>query len=157
MLKKAKRFTIKSGTGRSSISTLNAVDRAMIDASIGELNLIEVSSVLPENIERDEELGSEVGEFSPAVISKATGVDTQLAAGVAWGFREDDRGGYVMEMSRESTEIDLDPFEEELKDRLVGMGEARDVKLHKIGSVSEKMVVGEDEFGCVMTVLVFSR
>jgi len=155
MFKKPKRFTVVTGKGRSSISSLNAVDKAMIDASIGELNLIKVSSVLPEGIEKKDEIHAEVGELVPAVLSESTGEDEEIAAGVAWGFRKDKKGGYVMEMSSSSESIDLGEFENELENRLNDMGDSRDVDLVEVGSRCEKMVVGEDESGCVIAGLVF--
>ncbi len=155
MFERAKRFTVTKGHGRSSVSRLNAFDKAMIDASIGELNIIEVSSVLPEGIVKTDEIDCERGDFIPAVMSKAIGTDGELVAGLAWGFREDDKGGYVMEGSNKGEDIDIKIFEVELKRKLSRMGEARDCELIDIGVVSEKMSVEEDEFGCVLSGLVY--
>ncbi|MFP4000769.1 MAG: pyruvoyl-dependent arginine decarboxylase [Thermoplasmata archaeon] len=157
ILNKAEKYTVKSGTGRSSISSLNAFDRAMVDASIGEFNLIEVSSVLPVGIEKVDEISNEVGDFVPSVLAKATGRDSELAAGIAWGFRDDDKGGYVMEHSIVSERIDMDVFEQELRERLFDMGKARGIELCDVDSVCEKILVGKDEFGCALTGLVFTK
>jgi len=155
MFEKATRFTVKIGKATSSQSTLNAIDKAMHEASIGDLNLIKVSSILPEDIEQVEKISSIRGEFRPTVLSKATGSGKKLAAGLAWGFREDDQGGYVIEHSSEEEELDMDEFEEELIERLTEMGEVRGVKLKDVNLVYDELEVEEDKFGCVIAGLVY--
>jgi len=137
------------------MSTLNAVDRAMREASIGDLNLIEVSSILPEDLERVEHISGERGDFRPAVLSKATGSGLRLAAGLAWGFREDDKGGYVIEHTAEKESLDIDDFKEELRGKLKEMGETRGTELKDADLVYDELEVGEDEFGCVIAGLVY--
>jgi len=155
MFGKATKFTVKTGKATSSQSILNAIDRAMLDASMGDLNLIEVSSILPKDIEKVEEISGRIGDFRPAVLSKATGSDVQLAAGVAWGFREDDKGGYVIEHFAEEEKLAMDDFKEELREKLKEMGEARGVKLKDVNMVYDNLDVREEEFGCVIAGLVY--
>jgi len=155
MFEKATRFTVKTGKATSSMSTLNAVDRAMYEASIGELNLIEVSSILPKDIEKVDEISAERGDFKPAVLSKATGSGVRLAAGLAWGFREDAKGGYVIEHIAEEERLDIGDFKEELRSRLKEMGESRGIELKDIDMVYDELDVDEDEFGCVIAGLVY--
>ncbi|MFW6064350.1 MAG: pyruvoyl-dependent arginine decarboxylase [Candidatus Natronoplasma sp.] len=155
MFEKAKRFTVKTGKATSSQSTLNAVDRAMHEASIGELNLIEVSSILPKDIEKVEEISARRGDFRPAVLSKATGSNVRLAAGLAWGFREDHKGGYVIEHIAEEESLDIDDFKEELRSRLKEMGESREVNVKDVDLVYDELEVDEEEFGCVIAGLVY--
>jgi len=155
MFGKATKFTVKTGKATSSQSLLNAVDRAMLDASMGDLNLIEVSSILPKDIEKVKNISAKRGDFRPAVLSKATGSDMRLAAGLAWGFREDDQGGYVIEHSAEKEKLDMDDFKEDLREKLKEMGEARGVNLKDVDLVCDQLEVGEDEFGCVIAGLVY--
>ncbi len=152
---KPTRFAVRTATGRSSTSILNAFDRAMLDASVGEFNLIKVSSILPTGIYRTEEISGYRGEFVPAVISKAAGSDTQLTAGLAWGFREDGRGGYVMEHSVDGEKIKNEDFEHDLEEKLIKMAEYREVELEDINLEYSGMAVGKDEYGCVISVLVY--
>jgi len=155
MFGKATKFTVKTGKATSTKSILNAIDRALLDASIGDLNLIEVSSILPKDVEKVDEISGRRGDFRPAVLSKATGSDVRLAAGLAWGFREDDQGGYVIEHSADDKKLDMDDFKEELREKLKEMGEARGVKLKDVDLVCDQLEVGEDEFGCVIAGLVY--
>jgi len=155
MFEKATKFTVKIGKATSSQSTLNAIDKAMHKASIGDLNLIKVSSILPKDIEQVEKISARRGEFRPTVLSKATGSGKKLAAGLAWGFREDDLGGYVIEHFAEKEEIDIDDFEEELLEKLREMGKTRGTELKDVDLVYDELDVGEEEFGCVIAGLVY--
>ncbi len=155
MFEKATKFTVKTGKATSSQSTLNAVDKAMCKASMGDLNLIEVSSILPEDIERVKGISTQRGDLRPAVLSKATGSGKRLTAGLAWGFREDGSGGYVIEHFAEKEELDINAFKEELRDRLREMGEVRGTELKEIDLVYEELDVDEEEFGCVISGLVY--
>ncbi|MBS3781250.1 MAG: hypothetical protein KGY66_06820 [Candidatus Thermoplasmatota archaeon] len=155
MFEKATRFTVKTGKATSSLSVINAVDKAMLEASMGDLNLIEVSSILPKGIKKVEDVSADMGDFRPAVLSKAAGSCHKLAAGLAWGFREDDLGGYVVEHIVEKEEIDIDGFKQELRDRLNEMAEARGTELKDVNMVHDELNVGEEEFGCVIAGLVY--
>jgi len=155
MLEKTTKFTVKTGKATSSLSVLNAIDRAMLDAEIGDLNIIEVSSVLPKDIEKVEKISGKTGDFRHAVLSKATGSDKRLIAGLAWGFREDDQGGYVIEHFAEEEKFDMDDFKEELRGKLKEMGEARGVTLKDVNMVYDNLDVREEEFGCVIAGLVY--
>ena len=155
MFEKATRFTVKTGKATSSVSTLNAVDKAMHNASIGDLNLVKVSSILPKNIEKVEDISAKKGDFRPVVLSKATGSGNRLVAGLAWCFGEDGQGGYVMEHFSEREDIDIDVFKRELQEKLREMGKVRGVKLKKIEFVYDELEVSEEEFGCVLAGLVY--
>ena len=42
-----KKFFVSSGCAVSKVSDLNAFDKALLEAGIGELNIVSVSSILP--------------------------------------------------------------------------------------------------------------
>ncbi|MEF8874077.1 MAG: pyruvoyl-dependent arginine decarboxylase [Candidatus Thermoplasmatota archaeon] len=149
------RFAVKTANARSTTSILNAVDKAMLNASVGELNLIKVSSILPKGISRVDELSGNKGEFIPAVISRAAGSSQELMAGLAWGFREGGGGGYVVEHSVKGREIQKEDFQHTLEKKLREMAEARDSILDDVKLEYSGMEVSEDEYGCVMSVLVY--
>lgn len=134
---------------------MNAVDEAMLNASVGEFNLVKVSSILPKNIDWSEEISEEHGDFLPAVISRATGTNEELASGIAWGFEKRGSGGFVMEHSVKGEDIDKERFLDELKEKLRGMAEARGTSLESINMRYCTMEVGKDEYGCTMSVLVY--
>ncbi len=154
MFKEATRFAVDTGKGKSNISELNAIDKAMIDAQIGNINVIEVSSILPKGIERVDDISERMGSFLPAVMSKCTGSSKELAAGLSWGL-ENDGSGYVIEHSKKDDYIDMDLFQDELKERLHGMSKVRDKELEKIESISKKIDVPKDEYGAVVAALVY--
>ncbi len=149
------RFAVKTGTGSSETSFLNAVDKAMIEASVGEYNLIEVSSVLPVGIKRVDDFSEHRGAFLPAVISKKMGSGKELSAGLAWGFRKDGKGGYVMEMVKEGSQIQEEEFQKEISKRVREMGEIRDVSLVEVETAYDDIKVESDEYGCAIAVLVY--
>lgn len=154
MYGKPSRFTVKTGKAKSSVSILNAVDKAMIDASIGDFNIIEVSSVLPEDIERVDHIESNKGEFKPAVMSKVTGSGKEMIAGLGWGIASTG-GGYIIEHYKSGDNLKTEQFNKEIKEKLQEMADCRDIKFKKSNFVYEDIEVNEDDYGCVMAVLVF--
>lgn len=155
MLENPTKFVIRSGTGISKVSMINAVDKAMIDAGVGDVNMIKISSVLPKHIEEVKEIPEKIGAFRPCVISKATGKNTRLAAGISYGFREDDKGGYVMEHNVNSVNLELEKFIDDMKEKLEQMGEDRGISLKDIEYKYSNIEVGKDEYGCAIAVLVY--
>lgn len=155
MLENPTKFVVRSGVGVSKTSIINAVDKAMIDAGVGDVNMIKISSVLPEDIEKTKEIPEDIGAFRPCVISKATGENTRLAAGISYGFREDDKGGYVMEHNVNSVNLELEKFIEEMKEKLEQMGEDRGISLKDVEYEYSNIEVGKDGYGCAIAVLVY--
>lgn len=99
MLPTPKKYTLVAGTGRGA-SRLNAFDQALLEAGIGNLNLIKVSSILPPGAEWVEHLEIPPGSLTPvaygALISDEEG--ETIAAAVAVGVSENDYG-LIMEFS----------------------------------------------------------
>lgn len=149
------RFAVRSGVGVSKTSIINAVDKAMLDAGIGDINMIKISSVLPSDIKKVDDIPDKIGAFRPCVISKATGKNTRLAAGISYGFREDDEGGYVMEHNVNSVNLELDRFIAEMREKLEQMGEDRGISLKNVEYEYSNVEVGKDEYGCAIAVLVY--
>jgi arginine decarboxylase len=67
-----KKYALVSGTGEADTS-LAAFDAALIDAGIGDRNLVELSSILPPNAEEDDLPELPPGSIVPAVVAKAVG------------------------------------------------------------------------------------
>ncbi len=149
---KATRFYVSSGTGISSISPMNAFDAALLDAGAGDINLIKVSSVLPAGIEEVSEIPHKVGSFLPSVLSVSQGQGEKLAAGLAYGLRDDDTGGYVAEYTAKG---EIGMVQEILLDRLKAMGEDRGTGLHGIKTVHSVIDVEPGAFGCSLAILVY--
>jgi len=155
MIGNSTKFALVKGKGVSKISRMNALDKAMLDAGIGDINMIKVSSVLPSEIDRVEEVPDIVGAFRPCVIAKAVGKGKNLAAGLAYGFRDDNKGGYVAENSQVSKDLDFNKFGDRLRKKIKKMGEDRDIELDGIVTESIELKLNEDEFGCALVVLVY--
>lgn len=155
MIGNSTKFALVKGKGKSDISEMNALDNAMLDASIGDINMIKVSSVLPPGIKRVEGVPDSIGAFRPCVIAKAVGKGKSLAAGLTYGFRQDREGGYVAEHSIADDDIDLNKFNDKLKAKINTMGEDRNIKLMNIGSETIKIDLKDEEYGCALVVLVY--
>lgn len=153
MLFNAKYFYVSTGVGSSQLSRINAFDRALLDAGLGDVNLIPVSSVLPAGIKRVYTLDLKIGTFIPCVLSIAYGEDTVLTSGIAFGFKEGNEGGYVVEHSLISP--DQDDFELKLKERLKQIGDDRSLELHDIETLSTSLEVESGSYGCAIAILVY--
>ncbi|MGM0510287.1 MAG: pyruvoyl-dependent arginine decarboxylase [Thermoplasmatota archaeon] len=155
MIGNSTKFALVKGKGVSKISKMNALDKAMLSAGIGDINMIKVSSVLPPEIERVEDFPDDIGAFRPCVIAKAVGKGKDLGAGLAYGFRKDKKGGYVAENSQVTENFDMNKFESRLMKKITKMGEDRDIELDGFVTETIELKVKEDEFGCALVVLVY--
>ncbi|MFO8109311.1 MAG: pyruvoyl-dependent arginine decarboxylase [Thermoplasmata archaeon] len=155
MIPEAKRYVVCKGSGTSSVSQINAFDEALVDAGVGDLNLIKVSSVLPPDIVETREIPKGIGTFHPCVIARAEGFKTGLKAGLCYGFREDGSGGYVVEHAVTTDDITADEFNEVLHQRLMSIGELRGVKLVDVKSEISERSIKDEVYGCAVVVLVY--
>lgn len=69
MLKVPTSFSLVKGTGEG-ITTLNAFDRALLEAGIGDFNLIKVSSIIPPEARKVNLPSIPKGALVPTVYSK---------------------------------------------------------------------------------------
>lgn len=99
MLPTPKKVKLAAGGGEGAAG-LTAFDKALLDAGIGNLNLIRVSSILPPNCEYEEDFPVPPGSLTPtaygALICDEPG--RQIAAAIGVGFSEDDYG-VIMEFA----------------------------------------------------------
>lgn len=149
----ATQIYISTGTGISKESPMNAFDSALLDAGVGDLNLIKVSSVLPPGIKEVDKIPHKVGVFRPCVLSVSQGEGVPLTAGLAYGYRDDASGGYVAELSTKGNRIER--FETILKDRLTAMGRDRGTVLTDIKTVHTSIDVKPGYHGCALAILVY--
>jgi len=154
MFHEFKRFTIRKGTGKNDISALNSIDSALSDAGVGDYNLIRVSSLIPKDMTKTDEIDAEFGSFLPCVLAEAVGAKYEVAAGIGYGL--DSRGrGYVAEHSICSDGIDMESFDADLKEKVVEMGRIREIDIEDIKIDSVKTDIYKGEFGCAIAVLVY--
>jgi len=64
MLQMPKRFFVTSGKAASRVSDLNAFDEALLNAGIGEQNLVIVSSILPIGVKQTRKTSLPMGATS---------------------------------------------------------------------------------------------
>ncbi|MGM0404636.1 MAG: pyruvoyl-dependent arginine decarboxylase [Thermoplasmatota archaeon] len=154
MLEEYKHFTVKRGIGKNDISTLNAIDKAYLDAGVGNLNLIRVSSILPKGIKKVDRVDEEFGSFLPCVLAEAVGVKNEVAAGIGYGLNKDG-GGYVVEHSLCMQDIDMKEFDNQIEKKVKEMGRIRNIELENIKIESIKTKIEDSKYGCAVAIMVY--
>ncbi len=93
-------FTLTAGAGEAA-SALNAFDAALLDAGIGNLNLLRVSSILPPRSLYRERLDIPPGSLLPVAYGSITCSEpgALIAAAVAVGRGDPADYGVIMECS----------------------------------------------------------
>jgi arginine decarboxylase len=100
MLPTPTKFALVSGTSEGA-SKLNAFDHALLDAGVGNCNLLKVSSILPPGAKLVEDLHIPPGSLLPIAYGSLSS-DTPgelIAAAVAVGIGDPDNYGVIMEYS----------------------------------------------------------
>lgn len=99
MLPTPKKFKIVAAAAEGS-HKLTAFDNALLDAGIGNVNLVRISSILPPTAEQDQDLILPPGSLVPtaygSIVCDEPG--TRIAAAVGIGFSKD-TFGVIMEFS----------------------------------------------------------
>lgn len=130
---------------------LNAFDNALIDAGIGDVNLIKVSSMLAENTEIVPLCPLKAGSMVNCVLSTITSSNKgeKITAVIAVGLG--DELGCVVE----KTGINQNP--EDMKDEAIFMVkymmEKRNVEINEL--VVEEVTHTVEEIGCVVSSVVY--
>jgi len=136
-------FTIVKGVGTGS-TFLNAFDKALIDAGVGNFNLVRVSSILPPGVRETKRIELPPGHILPIAYGYAYSAEygERVTAAISVGIPESpEEVGVIMEYSG-----DLD--EKEARDFVYHMAkeamENRGIKIKKIVvEVSSTMVEGK--------------
>ena len=148
-----KRFFVTSGKAVSPVSELNAFDRALERARIAQCNLVCVSSILPGECREIEVQEIPVGSITYAVLARMDGDEgTTIGAGIAYGFQSDMSYGIVAEAHGYMDEAAL---REILEWKIKEMAKIRDIKLNGINYKIEVLRVPMDNYGCVVSALVY--
>ena len=147
------RFFVTSGKGINKTSELNAFDLALLQAGIGEQNLISVSSVLPIGVRQIDRVPIARGALTHCVLARHGGGEGEvISAGIAYGFRADGRGGYVAEGHLHGTQKSLKEF---LKWRMTEIATFRGVELRRIRYRTEELSIPMDHYGVCIAACVF--
>lgn len=149
------RFFVTSGRAVSKVSDLNSFDDALLKARIGEYNLVSVSSVLPEGIKEIGIAELPRGNITHCVLAQQRGSEGEtISAGIAFGFRQDGKGGYVAEGHGHMSEKAL---REVLEWKMNEIANLRDVKLKEIRYLIEELSIPMDHYGTCLAALVYMR
>jgi len=149
------KYFITSGKASSDISGLNAFDRALISAGIGEQNLVAVSSVIPEGSERIDPIEIPMGAVTHCVLSEMRGKgDEVISAGIAYAYRKDGKGGYVAEGHLHGS---ADGLRKELEKKVEEMSRIRGIEFEAADFVIEEMSIPAGMYGCCIAALVFTE
>ena len=147
------RFFVTSGKGINKTSELNAFDLALLQAGIGEQNLVNVSSVLPIGIRQTDRVKIARGAITHCVLARHAGAEGEvISAGIAYGFRSDGEGGYVAEGHLHGTQKSLKEF---LKWRMQEIAHFRGVELRRIHYRTEELSIPMDHYGVCIAACVF--
>jgi len=147
------RFFVTSGRAASKISDLNAFDAALTDAELSEQNLVYVSSVLPVHIRQVKRRELPMGAITHCVLAQQRGGEGEtISAGIAYGFRDDDFGGYVAEGHMHGTKNSL---REVMEWKMGEMAKLRGIKFRKIDYRIEDLSIPMDHYGACLAALVF--
>jgi len=146
-------FFLTSGRGVSTVSPMNAFDRALMEAGIAQCNLLPVSSIIPPGCRERRWKKLDPGTITPVILAKAEGSSGEtIGAGLAWAWEKEGRLGLVAEVYGH---YDRKALTMCLEARVKEMAEARGVEIGEINMRFEVMKVPQGAFGCVLVALVF--
>lgn len=153
-----KKYFIVKGVGLSERSTLNAFDKALMNAGIAEYNLVPVSSIIPsEAVMLDNPIKFKPGTIVFTIMARIDGVgETLLSAGVgvAKVVRSDGfRYGFVVESYGNCNE---DELKSEIMYKLEGMAEVRNVKIEEVKVETVHLKVPKGYYGSAIAAVIFS-
>lgn len=159
-------YLVVSGIGLSRASPINAFDKALREAGIHDLNLVEVSSILPRDVEElkfrsREELQNyfKPGEIIHVVMAKKlSNGGESIAAGLMWGEGLNSHG-YVIEQTLTALENeDLETLKKKLLEKLKtcfreGI-EIRGITVKEERHQIAAAKIPENTYGCALTALI---
>ena len=149
------KFFITSSSAVSEVSDLNAFDKALISAGIGEQNLVSVSSVIPIGAECVDRCEMPMGAVTHCVLAQMRGCEGEtISAGIAYAYRSDGRGGYVAEGHIHGS---ADSLKEILRWKMDEMARIRGVEFEDIMFCTEELSIPMDNYGCCIAALVFTE
>jgi arginine decarboxylase len=148
-----KAFFITSGKAVSPVSELNAFDLALKKAGIAQCNLVCVSSILPKECNETSKQNIDAGSITYSVLARMDGDEgTTVGAGIAWAWAKSKKYGLVAEAHGY---MDKKALEETLEWKIKEMAKIRGIKIGLIQTRIEVLRVPMDNYGCVMSALVY--
>lgn len=147
-----KHYKIVSGSGKSKFP-LVAFDKALIDAGIGNFNLVKVSSILPAHCMYSEEITLTPGSIIYAAYASVTitkGESGQTAVAVAISENSDENGVIFETSSKEN----IENCELLVENMCTEAMEERNRKIKIIEKSSQKIIAENDMFLSAISAVV---
>ena len=146
-------FFVTSGKAVSSVSALNAFDRALTNAGIAQCNLVQVSSILPSECKEVALREIPAGSITHTVMARIDGTEGMtISAGVAWAWENRRRYGLVVEAQGQ---MDQESLNATLDWKIKEMADTRKVELSDISHRTDVLTVPLRNYGCVVAALVY--
>jgi arginine decarboxylase len=153
MLEMPTKFFVTSGRAISRVTDLNAFDKALLNAGIGEQNIVSVSSILPGNIKQVPRKKLPTGTIVHCVLAQMRGSEGEtISAGIAYAFRKDRQGGYVAEGHGYMNKRAMKGI---LQWKLEEMAKLRDIELGPIRYKIEELSIPMDHYGACLAAVVY--
>ena len=147
------RFFVTSGKGINKTSELNAFDLALLQAGIGDQNLVSVSSVLPIGIRQVDRTKMPRGAITLAVLARYGGGEGEVvSAGIAYGSGPTAWAGTSPRATSTAPRRSLKEF---LKWRMEEIAHFRGVELRRIHYRTEELSIPMDHYGVCIAACVF--
>jgi len=149
-----KEFFVTSGKAVSPVSELNAFDLALKKAGIAQCNLVSVSSILPKDCFEIKKHNISAGSITYSVLARMDGDEgTNVGAGIAWAWAKSKKYGLVAEAHGY---MDKRALQETLEWKIREMAKIRGIQIGNIQMRLEVLRVPMDNYGCVISALVYN-
>jgi arginine decarboxylase len=146
-------FFVTSGKAISPVSQLNAFDRALKDAGIAQCNLVQVSSILPPGCKEGKLRDIPAGSIIHTVMARMDGAEGMtISAGIAWAWEKNGKYGLVAEAHGQ---MDQQSLKVTLEWKIREMAKARGIELNEISYRTDVLAVPLENYGCVITALIY--
>lgn len=147
MINLPEKFIFRTGFGQSD-HQLGAFDQALLQAGIGNYNLVKVSSILPPRCSLQSEITLSAGALLPSAYATifATDIGSTISAAVAVGIPSDpSRAGVIMEYSAFSSSAEAERIVRTYAKEAM---QIRNLIIKEIFSASVEVVVESDAVYC---------
>lgn len=153
MLEVPTKFFVTSGKAVSRVTDLNAFDKALLNAGMGEQNLVSVSSILPASVKQIPKKKMPRGAIVHCVLAQMRGSEGEtISAGIAYAYRKDKQGGYVAEGHGH---MNKKAMREILQWKLEEMAKLRGIELGSIKYKIEELSIPMDHYGVCLAAVVY--
>lgn len=146
-------FLVAGASG--GFSLLNAFDGALLNAGIGDVNLVRLSSILPPSCTKIEPLRLPYGSLVPVAYANKTSSEKYetISSAVAIGIPEDETlAGLIMEYSDANTKTEVEYKVREMVKEGMQMRNRKFKKIISISSTYEVVDYGATFAGVVLWV-----